>query len=46
VPFTPEERRVACGAAVYLSAYGARCHWAYARAFDRARLEAYANALL
>ena len=45
-PFTDEERRAVHGSAVYLSAYGARCGWAYAGHADRASLEAHADALL
>ena len=45
-PLTERERRGACGAAVYLGAYVARCSWAYARVDHREPLEALANALL
>jgi len=45
-PFTDAERRAAYGAAVYLGAYAARCHWAFARELDSGALEALANGLL
>ncbi|HEX3805552.1 MAG TPA: hypothetical protein VHV52_02125 [Gaiellaceae bacterium] len=45
-PFTDAERSAVHGAAVYLGAYVARCHWAHVRQVNRGVLEELASALL